>query len=195
VAADRARDAFVCERARLLVGEVHRRVIAERFRAFRTVTVTVRFADFVTTSRSHTSKVAFVTEEELQNEGRQLLLPFFDARQNPRRKKIRLIGVRVEKLLRESSRTDAQESLTLGSDPHDGAEEVTTRNQYLAEIADCLDEAHRLQSRVIELTEQVYQTAGMSTVDRTVRGKVTGLLFGQVAYLDELHRLVKEETD
>ena len=185
----------MCERARLLVGEVHRRVIAERFRAFRTVTVTVRFADFVTTSRSHTSKVAFVTEEELQNEGRQLLLPFFDARQNPRRKKIRLIGVRVEKLLRESSRTDAQESLTLGSDPHDGAEEVTTRNQYLAEIADCLDEAHRLQSRVIELTEQVYQTAGMSTVDRTVRGKVTGLLFGQVAYLDELHRLVKEETD
>ena len=72
---------------------------------------------------------------------------------------------------------------------------MTTRNQYLAEIADCLDEAHRLQSRVIELTEQVYQTAGMSTVDRTVRGKVTGLLFGQVAYLDELHRLVKEETD
>jgi hypothetical protein len=63
---------------------------------------------------------------------------------------------------------------------------VTTRNQHLAEIADCLDEAHRLQSRVIDLTEQVYQAAGMSTVDRALRGKVTGLLFGLVAYLDEL---------
>jgi hypothetical protein len=72
---------------------------------------------------------------------------------------------------------------------------VTTRNQYLAEIADCLDEAHRLQSRVIDLTEQVYQAAGMSTVDRALRGKVTGLLFGLVAYLDELNQLVKEETE
>jgi hypothetical protein len=72
---------------------------------------------------------------------------------------------------------------------------VTTRNQYLAEIADCLDEAHRLQSRVMELTDQVYQAAGMSTVDPALRGKVTGLLFGLVAYLDELNRLVKEETD
>jgi hypothetical protein len=86
--------------------------------------VTVRFADSVTTSRSHTGRVVFATEEELQNEGRQFLLPFFDARQNPRRKKIRLIGVRVEKLLRESSRTDAQEPLALESDAHDGAEEV-----------------------------------------------------------------------
>ena len=72
---------------------------------------------------------------------------------------------------------------------------MTTRNQYLAEIADCLDEAHRLQSRVIELSEQVSQAAGMSTVARALRGKVPGLLFGLVAYLDELNRLVKEETD
>ena len=29
------------------------------------------------------------------------------------------------------------------------------------EIADCLDEALRLQSRVMDLTEQVYEAAGM----------------------------------
>ena len=71
---------------------------------------------------------------------------------------------------------------------------MTTRNQYLIEIADCLDEAIRLQSRVIELTEQVYEAAGMSTADRAMRGKVTGLLFGLMAHLEEVNRLIKEET-
>ena len=71
---------------------------------------------------------------------------------------------------------------------------MSPRNQYLVDIADCLDEAHRLQSRVIELTEQVYQAAGMSTADRALRGKVTGLLFGLMAHLEELNRLAKEET-
>ena len=51
-------------------------------------------------------------------------------------------------------------------------------NHHLREIADCLDEALRLQSRVMDLTEQVYEAAGMSPGDRTLRGKVTGLFFG-----------------
>lgn len=71
---------------------------------------------------------------------------------------------------------------------------MTDRNQLLHGIADCLDEALRLQSRVTELTEQAYQAAGMSKVDSTLRGKVTGLLFGLLAHLEELNRLVKEET-
>ena len=62
---------------------------------------------------------------------------------------------------------------------------MTTRDQYLVEIADCLDEANRLQSRVMELTEHVYQAAGMRTADRALRGKVTGLLFGLLAHLEE----------
>ena len=45
-------------------------------------------------------------EEELQGEARRLLEPFFDARENPKGKKIRLIGVRVEKLVRDE-RPDA----------------------------------------------------------------------------------------
>jgi len=68
-------------------------------------------------------------------------------------------------------------------------------NHHLREIADCLDEAVRLQSRVMELTEQVYEAAGMSPGDRTLRGKVTGLFFGIQAHLEELNRLVKTQLD
>jgi DNA polymerase IV (DinB-like DNA polymerase) len=93
--------ASVFGRAHLLAGEVYQRVVAEGFEAFRTVTVTVRFARFVTRSRSHTGIPPFRSEDELQGEVRRLLEPFFDARENPKRRKIRLIGVRVEQLLRE----------------------------------------------------------------------------------------------
>jgi len=71
---------------------------------------------------------------------------------------------------------------------------VTARDQYLVEIAECLDEVHRLQARVMELTEHVYQAAGMRTADRALRGQVTGLRLGLLAHLEQLHRLVKEET-
>ena len=67
-------------------------------------------------------------------------------------------------------------------------------NHHLREIADCLDEAVRLQSRVMELTEQVYEAAGMSPGDRTLRGKVTGLCCGIQAHLEELNRLAKDEA-
>ena len=59
----------------------------------------MRFSGFLTVSRSRTGKAPFTSAEELHAEVRQLLEPFFDARENPKSKKIRLIGVRVEKLL------------------------------------------------------------------------------------------------
>ncbi len=65
---------------------------------------------------------------------------------------------------------------------------------HLREIADCLDEALRLQSRVMDLTEQVYEAAGMSPSDRALRGKVTGLFFGLQAHLEELNRLAIDEA-
>lgn len=61
------------------------------------------------------------------------------------------------------------------------------------EVADCLDEALRLQSRVIEATEGVYQAAGMTPADRSLRGKVTGLFFGLQAHLEQLNRILHEE--
>jgi nucleotidyltransferase/DNA polymerase involved in DNA repair len=84
------------------------RIIAKlrgtEFSGFRTVTITVRFADFQTSNRSHSIKNGIKVDhgEEalrlLKQEALSLLLPFFDARENPRGKAIRLIGLRVEKL-------------------------------------------------------------------------------------------------
>jgi nucleotidyltransferase/DNA polymerase involved in DNA repair len=92
---------------------VYPRLVAEGFQAFRTVTVTVRFAGFVTRSRSHTGLRPFRSETALQAEVRRLLEPFFDARENPKGKKIRLIGVRVEKLLREDGQGAAPPAIAL----------------------------------------------------------------------------------
>ena len=92
--------AFIQGRGVELAREVFRRFVAEGFQTFRTVTVTVRFTGFVTVSRSRTGQAPASAMEQLQAEVRQLLEPFFDARENPKGKKIRLIGVRVEKLLR-----------------------------------------------------------------------------------------------
>ena len=89
---------FVLGRAQELASTVFERFVADRFQAFRTVTVTVRFSGFLTVSRSRTGKAPFTRLDELQTEVRHLLEPFFDARENPKGKKIRLIGVRVEKL-------------------------------------------------------------------------------------------------
>jgi DNA polymerase IV (DinB-like DNA polymerase) len=119
--------AFILARAGELAAAVFRRLVTEGFRAFRTVTVTVRFANFVTTSRSHTL-VPLTSREALEREVLRLLLPFLDSRENPGRRLIRLIGVRAEKLLREPGGRAAQEPLALGRevglDPTDGAEEV-----------------------------------------------------------------------
>ena len=97
--ADTLDPAFVLGRARELAETVFGRFVAERFEAFRTVSVTVRFSGFLTVSRSRTGKAPFTSAEQLHAEVRGLLEPFFDARENPKGKKIRLIGVRVEKLL------------------------------------------------------------------------------------------------
>ena len=93
--------AFVLGRARALGEEVFRRLVNAGFASFRTVTVTVRFTGFVTVSRARTGPAPRTTADELHDEVRGLLEPFFDARENPRGKRIRLIGVRVEKLSRE----------------------------------------------------------------------------------------------
>jgi hypothetical protein len=68
------------------------------------VTVTVRFADFQTSNRSRTIKDSIRIDDDdalrrLKEESLSLIVPFFDARENPRGKAFRLIGLRVEKLL------------------------------------------------------------------------------------------------
>jgi DNA polymerase IV (archaeal DinB-like DNA polymerase) len=97
--------ALVLERARALAAGVFERVRGEGFAGFRTVTVTVRFENFVTMSRSRTEAAPISTPAALVTIADQLLRPFFDARENPKQRKIRLIGVRAEKLVREAPPT------------------------------------------------------------------------------------------
>jgi nucleotidyltransferase/DNA polymerase involved in DNA repair len=81
-----------------LVHGVIERLHHKGFHSFRTVVLTVRFADFKTTSRAHTLAAPTGNAAMLQREGLKLLLPFLDRRENPHRKLIRLLGLRVEKL-------------------------------------------------------------------------------------------------
>lgn len=65
---------------------------------FRTVVITIRFSDFETKTRSHTLSEQANSLKKLQFEVMKLALPFLDKRANPKKKLIRLIGVRIEKL-------------------------------------------------------------------------------------------------
>lgn len=89
---------IVLERLNALCRSVIDRFREEGFKRFRTVVLMIRFADFETKTRAHTLESAAMSRDTLQREAIRLLLPFFDARENPHGKHIRLIGVRVEKL-------------------------------------------------------------------------------------------------
>jgi nucleotidyltransferase/DNA polymerase involved in DNA repair len=97
---DTLEPAFILERAQALGREVFARLQREWFRAFRTVTVTVRFTNFRTRTRSHTPREPLASEDALCTGAVGLLLPFLDDQENPRQRKVRLIGVRAEKLVR-----------------------------------------------------------------------------------------------
>lgn len=90
--------AIILERMKAMCQDVIRRLKAENFKSFRLVVITVRFAEFETKTRSHTLRTAADSFESLYLETIRLILPFFDKRRNPKRKPIRLIGVRIEKL-------------------------------------------------------------------------------------------------
>lgn len=69
------------------------------FKSFRTISLVARFADFDTKTRSRTLADPANSLATLHFESLKLLMPFLDSRENQRRKKIRLIGVRIEKLV------------------------------------------------------------------------------------------------
>jgi DNA polymerase IV (DinB-like DNA polymerase) len=97
---DTLEPAFILERARELARSVFARLQRQEVRAVRTVTVTVRFDNFLTFTRSHTPREPLTTEDTFYAGAVRLLLPFLDRRENPRQRRLRLIGVRAEKLVR-----------------------------------------------------------------------------------------------
>lgn len=88
---------FIFERLKILCENVFSRFKNNDFKSFKTVAITVRFGDFETKTRAHTLKQVVGSRKVLESEAIKLLLPFLDSRANPRRKMIRLIGVRIEK--------------------------------------------------------------------------------------------------
>src|SRR5207249_3959503 len=84
------------ERAGALARTVWNRLESHGFRGFRTVTVTVRFANFITFARSRTGREAWTSEEALWAAALELLLPFLDDRGNPRHRKLRRLAVLEE---------------------------------------------------------------------------------------------------
>ncbi|MBI2640164.1 MAG: DNA polymerase IV [Candidatus Sungbacteria bacterium] len=68
---------------------------------FKTVSITVRFIDFETKTRAHTLKTTVRDYKAFEREALKLFLPFLDRRENPKKKLIRLIGVRAEHVQRQ----------------------------------------------------------------------------------------------
>jgi len=102
---------FIMDRLSFLCDSVIKRFRKSGFSGFRTIVITVRFDDFETKTRSYTLPQVLSAQSSLfEDKGLDLLkilnfeivrmfLPFIDKRENPKRKSIRLIGVRVEKFL------------------------------------------------------------------------------------------------
>ncbi|MEK7589607.1 MAG: DNA polymerase IV [Patescibacteria group bacterium] len=89
---------IIFERLKALCEGVIQRFKKDGFIGYRTIVLTVRFENFTTFSSSHTLSDAGNSFDTLYREGMKLMMPYLDRRKNPRRQKIRLIGIRVEKL-------------------------------------------------------------------------------------------------
>jgi nucleotidyltransferase/DNA polymerase involved in DNA repair len=89
---------YIFRRLWIMCREVGLRLAREGFQTYRTVVLTVRFADFDTRSRSYSLPYPTASRRTLRFQAMKLLMPFLDQRENPHHKLVRLIGVRVEKL-------------------------------------------------------------------------------------------------
>lgn len=81
-----------------LCKSVFKRFLQSGFKSFKTVGITVRFSDFQTHTTAKTLKNCTDSEKEFKLQAVKILLPYMDKRKNPRKKLIRLIGVKLEKL-------------------------------------------------------------------------------------------------
>lgn len=85
-------------RLNALSEKVFERMKNDGVTGFRTVTITVRFSNFTTKSRSRSLSGTENELKILKNEAMKLFLPFIDSRENYQRQLIRLIGVGIENL-------------------------------------------------------------------------------------------------
>lgn len=95
---DTDRFSYVNERVAELCKSVAVSVQKEGFKTFKRVVLTVRFDNFKTKTKSKTLEKPTASVAVLRREILNMLLPFFDHRENPEHRRLRLVGVRVEKL-------------------------------------------------------------------------------------------------
>lgn len=91
---------FLLGRLKALTKSVHERLLREA-KQFKTISIVVRFEDFETLTRAHSLDASVGGTKSgiiIEREALQLFMPFLDRRENPRHKRIRLLGVRIEKL-------------------------------------------------------------------------------------------------
>lgn len=95
---DTSNPAFIALRLQALAEAVIRRFKESGYKSFRRAVLTVRFKDFETKTRSRTFQTPVTSSNALSFEAMRLLMPFLDGRENPRRKPLRLVGIRIEGL-------------------------------------------------------------------------------------------------
>src|SRR3990167_6368010 len=81
-----------------LSARVYSRFDASEHKTFKTASLKIRFENFETKTRAHTLTKLASSKKILEGEAMKLFLPFLDSRENPRKWKIRLLGVKIEKL-------------------------------------------------------------------------------------------------
>ncbi len=91
---------FLVSKLKEMAASLEGKLRKEGFKGFRTVGLVVRFADFETKSKAFTLKSPIRSADGMFTVALRLLLPFLDRRLNPHLKKIRLLGLRMEKLIR-----------------------------------------------------------------------------------------------
>lgn len=85
-----------------LTSLIYERFLNSSFTSFSKVSIFVRFFDFVTIQRSKTLCAPMSKKTDLEFLALQMFSSFIDSRENKKRKAIRLIGIRLEKLNNQS---------------------------------------------------------------------------------------------
>lgn len=96
---DTLQSSFLLDRIVSLCDRVLDRMKTERIKGFRTVSIKIRFSDFTTKTRAHSFFVLTDNHMLARLEVQRLFLPFLDTRENPQKKQIRLIGVKLDNFI------------------------------------------------------------------------------------------------
>lgn len=88
----------ITQTIRRLIEDIYNRFLENGFSFFSRISITVRFFDFQTIQRSKSFECSLSKKEDIEFIVFQMFFPFLDGRENKSKKRIRLIGIRLEKL-------------------------------------------------------------------------------------------------